>query len=320
MESNLNIYLKALTQVKRGSTKDYGVAPHKPILLVSLIELIEKGYIWQNQIPIDSILASTFKQNWDLLVTTGHQADITQPLFYLQNDKAKGNSFWRLITSNGNPIKFHISSINTLRLNVAYAQFSKELFQLLTDPISRELIKENLLDCYFPLTKRAIRKEEKRKYDLKKLDQYILQDPQAKYKTIQSPQLEFDLFVRNGNFKKFIPMVYDSKCSFTGMRTITPFNHTLVDACHIVPFSTTQDDSIGNGLALSPTMHRAFDAGLISVDQDYRILVSDVVIEDKDSPYSLSSLAKQMIFLPSDERFYPSQKKLEWHREIRFKS
>ncbi|MGY3055725.1 putative restriction endonuclease [Pedobacter sp. UYEF25] len=319
MNSNLNTYLNTLISIKRASTEHYGIAPHKPILLLTFIELIEKGYIWQNQIPINSILVATFKQLWDLLVSTGHQPDITQPLFYLQNDKANGNTFWYLVSVNGTSIKSHISSINTLSRKIAYGKFSYELFNLLSDTITREVIKENLLDFYFPLKKRAMRKEKQREYDLKKLEEYLLQEPAPNLKKVQSPELEFDFFVRNGNFKKFVPMIYDCKCSFTGMQTTSTFKHLLVDACHIMPFSVTQDDSIGNGLALSPTMHRAFDAGLITVDHDYKILISDAVMEDKSYPYSLSKLAKQTIFLPNDERFYPSQEKLEWHRTTRFK-
>lgn len=243
MNSNLNIYLNTLTSIKRGSTEHYGIAPHKPILLLTFIELIEKGYVWQNQVPINSILVATFKQLWDLLVSTGHQPDITQPLFYLQNDKANGNTFWHLVSVNGTLIKSHISSISTLSLKVAYGKFSDDLFSLLNNTITRELLKENLLDCYFPSTKRGMRKEKQREYDLKKLEQYILQEPEPNLKKVQSAELEFDFFVRNGNFKKFIPMVYDGKCSFTGMQTTSTLKHLLVDACHIMPFSVTKDDS-----------------------------------------------------------------------------
>jgi predicted restriction endonuclease len=44
-------------------------------------------------------------------------------------------------------------------------------------------------------------------------------------------------------------------------------------SCHILPFSTSYNYSIRNGLALSPTFHHAFDQGLIVVSYKYRVLV-----------------------------------------------
>jgi putative restriction endonuclease len=41
--SLIDTYLKALSHLKRGVTK-YGPAPHKPVLLLSLIELFDKGW------------------------------------------------------------------------------------------------------------------------------------------------------------------------------------------------------------------------------------------------------------------------------------
>jgi putative restriction endonuclease len=52
-------------------------------------------------------------------------------------------------------------------------------------------------------------------------------------------------------------------------------NVTMVDACHIVPFSISYDDTITNGLALCPNLHRAFDRGLIAISDDYRVVVSE---------------------------------------------
>jgi hypothetical protein len=44
---NLNDYLYKLTHLKRGITM-YGLAPHKPILLITLLELINNGHITAN--------------------------------------------------------------------------------------------------------------------------------------------------------------------------------------------------------------------------------------------------------------------------------
>jgi putative restriction endonuclease len=61
MQPTLDKYLKALTRLKRGNTP-MGIAPHKPVLLVSIIELLEKGIITQNKVYINADLVGTFKE------------------------------------------------------------------------------------------------------------------------------------------------------------------------------------------------------------------------------------------------------------------
>ena len=75
-------------------------------------------------------------------------------------------------------------------------------------------------------------------------------------------------------FKKAIVEVYNGRCAISGMKLEFGASISMVDACHIVPFAQSYDDTIHNGIALSPTMHRAFDRGLVSVSDDYRVLVN----------------------------------------------
>ncbi|MNX09221.1 hypothetical protein D3C86_389490 [compost metagenome] len=116
-----------------------------------------------------------------------------------------------------------------------------------------------------------------------------------------------------------IVKLYQQQCSFTGMSLSSIYKHSFIDACHIVPFSRTQNDSVTNGIALCPNMHRAFDRGLLSIDQDYHILVSQHVTEDKTHPYALNALKGRQIILPQQQNHYPAQKALAWHRGEVFK-
>jgi putative restriction endonuclease len=81
----LNQFLNKLTRLNRANTI-YGKAPHKPVLLLSIIELIEKGIIKNNRVDVDTDLVGTFQENWRLLVDTLHSADFTQPFYYLQSE------------------------------------------------------------------------------------------------------------------------------------------------------------------------------------------------------------------------------------------
>jgi len=90
--------------------------------------------------------------------------------------------------------------------------------------------------------------------------------------------------------------------------------YSMIDACHIIPFAESYNDTITNGIALSPNMHRAFDRGLISIDNDYRVLVSSKFIES-DSVYSIRQFEGSSIILPENSSYYPSLENLAYHRE-----
>jgi len=59
--SNLQPYLKAFARLKRGGTK-YGLAPYKPILLLTLVELIEKGLDQENHFQVNGDWSVSFRK------------------------------------------------------------------------------------------------------------------------------------------------------------------------------------------------------------------------------------------------------------------
>ncbi len=316
--TNLQSYIKPFTHLKRGVTK-YGLAPHKPILLLTLVEIIEKGLLLANRFEVNVDLVGLFQENWRLLVHTAHQPDFTQPFYYLQSDKANGQPFWILHPYPGFQVNAHIKSVQTLSQTVAYGAFTPELFQLLTVSTNRALVRDALLFTYFSAYRISY-------YERKKLNTgfyhdvqaLVLNEPEAKYKQV-SIQTEEDIFVRSGLFKRYIPQLYQDACAMTGMRMRSTFKYNFIDACHIVPFALTHDDKVSNGMALCPNLHRAFDRGLVSVDENYKIIVSSHIEEDLAHPYSLRKLAGKTISLPEQGQYRPSQENLEWHRNEVFK-
>ena len=104
------------------------------------------------------------------------------------------------------------------------------------------------------------------------------------------------------------------------MRLESTFAHSFINACHIKPFSVSHEDRVSNGIALCPNLHRAFDRGLVSISNDYKILISNHITENENHAYSLKQLEGRKIRLPFGERYYPSLENLEWHRENIFKN
>ncbi|MBT0812974.1 hypothetical protein KIH41_16930 [Litoribacter ruber] len=142
---SLGKYLQAFSSLKRGSTK-FGMAPHKPVLLMAFLEMVEKGMMVENRVSVDADLVGAFQNMWELLVQTLHQADFTQPFYYLQNDKAAKQAFWKLVPKPGYSINAHIKSVNTLQEVLDYGCFADDLYELMLDQVSRELLRQTLLD------------------------------------------------------------------------------------------------------------------------------------------------------------------------------
>jgi putative restriction endonuclease len=67
---------------------------------------------------------------------------------------------------------------------------------------------------------------------------------------------------------------YKFTCALTGLCCVTVNGSTIVDAAHIEPWATSQNDDLTNGLALSKNVHWTFDEGLWSVGNDARVAVA----------------------------------------------
>lgn len=186
--------------------------------MLTLMELVEKGIVIDNRFEANADLVGHFLENWQLLVSTPHQADFTQPFYYLQSDKADGEPFWHLVSKPGCTINAHIKSVNTLAEVLDHGELRTDLFTFFQDSVSRAVLQTALLDTYFPERKAYFlaAKHNGEGY-LHEIASYILQEPEAKYKTIRI-DTEEEVFVRNGLFKRYILQLYQSTCAFTGMR------------------------------------------------------------------------------------------------------
>ena len=88
-DKNLGYYCQKLSRLNVNRSRDRGIAPHKPILLLSVIDLIERSVLRHNQIFLDPELIATFLKFWSQLGSEAHQADIALPFFHL-----RGDGFW----------------------------------------------------------------------------------------------------------------------------------------------------------------------------------------------------------------------------------
>ena len=319
-DSLIQKYLLQFKKLNRGYSKGLGKAPHKPILLLSLVRLFSKGLINTNKIFITSDLVLTFRDLWKKLVLTNHTENFALPFFHMRSEP-----FWNLVEKIDGKIGVtrskSIKSFKNLNENVAFAEINKDLFHILNDPISRAIVESFLLDEYFP-GRASIYSEDFNNVEESQIEYEILNSTSKEYKeklialknSMKEEQFEEEVFVRGGMFKKRIPEIYDNTCSISGMQIFSNHNIQMIDACHLYPISLSNDDTIPNGIALSPNIHRAFDRGLLTINTDYIVRISPS-IEENETSFSLSQFEGKQIILPEKESFYPSPEYLNWHNK-----
>jgi putative restriction endonuclease len=121
-------------------------APHKAILLLSVMEQIENKQITNNRILLTESLEQTFLKLWKRYVGLSviYQAKVATPFWHLQNEP-----FWRLYLNNGQDLKTITSpySIKRLRENT-YAKIDQELFQLMLNDDCRAALRVILISSY----------------------------------------------------------------------------------------------------------------------------------------------------------------------------
>ncbi len=70
MNEALNKYVKKFRKLR--VDRSHGVAPHKPILLLSIIQAYELSILIDEHIYISTELVALFKNNWSAFVSTNH--------------------------------------------------------------------------------------------------------------------------------------------------------------------------------------------------------------------------------------------------------
>jgi putative restriction endonuclease len=313
MQQIVEKYTRQFSKLKRAY--QHGGAPHKPALLLAILSLVDSGQIQSNRIFITPELIMSFRELWSKLVNTPHQMNFALPFFHMRSEP-----FWKLVTKPGTFLSLtsshSVKSLGSLNESIQYAELDADLFILMKDSEMNAVLTKQILQQYF-----AVNTLVPLDYtELHTIEKQILNDDQYTYKArIESiennqdrEQGEEELFIRSGVFKREIPKIYNYTCAISRMHVATSSNAQLVDACHIVPFSVSKNDTITNGISLCPNMHRAFDRGLIAIDENYKVKVSPSIVET-DSPFSLKQFDGVEILLPNKSAYFPLSENFQWH-------
>jgi len=319
LNASMETLLQQVTSLRRSLT-EFGPAPHKPIMLLALLESFDEGEIESNWIGINDALLTRFYDLWNLHVMNEGAPNFSLAFYHLSNEK---RGLWELIATPGKRIitshKFTYKSLKVLKETFLGAKLSARFYSAITNRLNRNALKHALLNTYFP--NRFVGKSETPVRYSEEIGKQILYDLKERHtgnitrpdqeETIESKE-EINV-LRKYIFRKTVLEIYNNQCAMSGLKINSPEEELLIDACHIIPFSQSCDDTIQNGIALSPTLHRAFDSGLIAIDDNYKILVHQKLKNYKPSA-GIHQYENTTILLPESKWFYPSQQRLAEHR------
>lgn len=292
-------------------------APHKPFLLLSVIDLFAQGEIKSNFIEPSYDLVSTFNGYWHAVMPLGSTTSMAYPFPRLKKD-----GFWKLIPNPGQEsrIEMDFSSMVRLREVCAGAHLDDDLYELLCRVDTRERLRAVLIETYFaPEIRSVVAEQGTVNLAAYEYGQKMLHGVSEAVDWGDKTPPEKAGKVRDQGFRKAIVRLYEHRCALCGIRMITPEGHTIVEAAHIVPWSETRDDRPANGLCLCRLCHWSFDEGLMSVGNDYEVLVSRRVQSDHNMPGHVLTLRDRLIFRPMEDVWWPSQNNLSRHRKSTFK-
>ena len=292
-------WLERLYNLRRDKTGLHE-RPHKPVLLLSIIDLMNRGIINQNQVALSEELVATFKHYFEVVRSHDDKPTIQNPFFYLRSDK-----FWSLVPKPGQGMPSGAPSVTELRERVAYGQFDEGLWNLIKDAMGRHQLREALIARYFPESRDKLA---------------ALASTSLKPSPVEELRDELPPG-RDGAFRRTILEIYDYRCAACGMRVVLDSQVTLVEAAHLIPFGVSHNDKPTNGVALCPNHHWAMDRHLIAPCPDAKKRagiwrVNESRLDDRiEGQRELVALAGKAVIPPGEEKFYPALESLRWREE-----
>lgn len=286
-------------------------APHKPLLLLAILDFVENGEIATPEVKLTAELAFRFLGYWEIVGARGRAVGRAElPFFHLQSDGILHHVAYKGLDAALTSIR--PTSIELLNRVISHAELPKDLFALMLDPQSRDVLRRVLIGGNWFLL------EERTKLNaiLGIEDDSSIQDADS----VQSLGLEEVLQGRDIRFRLQIVPIYGYSCLLCGVKVLLPSGITLVEAAHIHQFAQSRNDDVTNGMALCRNHHWAFDQGLWTLGNHFEVIVAtDAFMEEAPNQPLLGGYHLRRVdlsHLAVEHR--PIQKHFDWHRKHKF--
>ena len=282
------------TPVEEGSPHE---RPHKPLLILAALDLIDEGLASPDRIPWCQSLRDRFSARFLLVRKHNDQNTPENPFFYLQTQ-----GFWQAwIEDEKTSLPLQTTPLVN-QMGKVFARFTEGFEHVTAIPATRHLLREALVSRYFP-----------------NLSQ--IKNQQSEIVTHQSDSLVADEpleYGRSPAFRRLILEIYDHQCAACGLRIRLASGNdvSFIDAAHLIPFANSRNDHPTNGLALCKNHHWAMDRDIIAPGPDLHWHVSKLIDPRRSNgEKELHELAGKSLLLPKDPAFHPDEKGLRWRCE-----
>jgi putative restriction endonuclease len=274
-----------------------GRAPHKPLLLLAVLDMLESAPPSDRWISLSVDLVVRFQNFWPIVEPRRqNKGDVRMPFHALATD-----GVWTVHESDGRPSKARSTSV--------LAQLHPDLASLLAEPQFRHELRHLLIVGYFTLDEQialsaalgiaVARREQTQEAGLGPTHHQIMRQAG-----------------RSARFKISVVSGYRYTCVLTGYRLTTVDQVSLVEAAHIRSFASSRNNDPDNGLALTPTAHALFDLGLWSISPEGRIVVRrDAFAESHlgEAGFSLRAVHGCPLHLEKGVSLRPNPEHIAWH-------
>ena len=294
-------WLGKLANLNASRTEARGVAPHKPLMLLSVIDLIEADEITDVSVTYHARLVSQFRSYWDLVLERQrNRPDIAMPFNALGGDR---DAIWDRFDENGNASKS--------KLTTRLCKLHPDFFTCLQDSSFRQQARLVMIARYFPPNEQTSICERLR---LPVPDSAEMEAFKMSGEAFKASQRKG----RDSRFKVDVTSGYQFTCALTGYKLETADGY-IVQAAHIHQHAASGNDDPRNGLALKPDAHWMFDAGLWTATPKGDDILIEVAIGrfSESSPHGrvLAGFHQMPLHFHDHARIRPDTKHFEWHRK-----
>ncbi len=272
-------------------------AVHKPLLVLLMLGRLQRGEPRMvSYADVDAPLRRLLKQFGPSRKTIHTE----YPFWRLKNERS---AFWEL----------HNAQLCETRASNTDAKKSEMLKHDLkggfTEAVQQQLLAsqetfdacvQSLLDSFFP----------------ESFQRSILAEVGIRIGQYHAPPAERR---RDSQFRRSVLRAYEHRCAICNFDLKLEDSDIVLEAAHIKAHCDGGPDQIDNGLALCVLHHRAFDRGAISLDDDFRLLVSSELYGQNGMEDWFLRFMGKPIKEPQELSQRPRAEYMAWHRSEYFR-
>jgi len=266
-------------------------SPHKPLLLLLALSKLQQG---EDKLPFQLVeqellpLLKAFAPP----VIGSHQPEL--PYWYLQSDQ-----LWTVSSAETMPRQSG-GFPRMAGIRQSEAGFPREIADYLSShPDFTIDIINNLLEEYFPI---SIQEELVSRLSLS------TENGEEGPKIVATRR-------RDPSFRNKILRAYEYRCAVTGFQAALGGSFFGCEAAHVRWHAYGGPDSVANGICLEPTLHKLFDAGAWTLDDNHRILVSKDFTGSETAVHRLRDHHGKPLKAPVPGEPAVDLEFITWHRE-----